>query len=103
MEIWKYFDITHRDHLFCNPLNAEKIDEVINMLHLSPNAHVLDLATGKGEFLVRLIERYKATAVAVDISPHCIRDLAKEQIQRIPEANVQLLQMDGANYQPQPG
>jgi SAM-dependent methyltransferase len=103
MEIWKYYDITHRDHLFCNPLNVDKIDEIINLLQLSPNAHVLDLATGKGEFLVRLIERYTVTAVAVDISPHCIRDLEQKQAQRIPDADVELLEMDGANYQPGPG
>ena len=103
MDIWKYYDITHRDHLLCNPLNADKIDEIINLLHLSPNAHVLDIATGKGEFLVRLIELYTATAVAVEISPYCIRDLAQKQGQRIPEADVQLFEMDGANYQPGPG
>ena len=103
MDIWKCYDITHRNHLFCNPLNAEKSDGIINLLQLPPNAHVLDLATGKGEFLVRLIERYGATAVAVDISPHCIRDFAQKQSQRIPKANVQLLEMDGADYQPGPG
>ena len=103
MEIWKYFDITHRDHLFCNPLNAEKFDEIISLLQLPPNAHVLDLATGKGEFLIRLLERYNASAVAVDVSPYCIRDFAKKQAQRIPDSDVQLLEMDGAKYQPQPG
>ena len=103
MDIWKYYDITHRDHLLCNPLNVDKIDEIINLLQLSPNAHVLDLATGKGEFLIRLIERYNASAVAVDISPYCIRDFAQKHAQRIPDADVQILQMDGAKYHPQPG
>jgi ubiquinone/menaquinone biosynthesis C-methylase UbiE len=103
MDIWKFFDITHRDHLLCNPLNADKVDEMISLLQLPPNAHVLELATGKGEFLIRLIERYGATAVAVDTSPYCIRDFTQKLVQRTPEADVQLLEMDGANYQPQPG
>ena len=102
MDIWKFFDITHRDHLLCNPLNAAKIDEMIGLLQLPPKAHVLELAAGKGEFLIRLIERYGATAVAVDISPYCIRDFTQKLVQRTPAAEVQLLEMDGANYQPQP-
>lgn len=49
MDIWKFFDITHRNHLFCNPLNAAKIDEMIGLLQLPPKAHVLELAAGKDD------------------------------------------------------
>jgi ubiquinone/menaquinone biosynthesis C-methylase UbiE len=103
MDIWKFFDITHRDHLLCNPLNLDKVDEIIGLLRLPPDAHVLELAAGKGEFLIRLIEQYRVSAVAVDISPHCIRDFRHKMGQRAPEADVALLQMGGADYQPQPG
>jgi ubiquinone/menaquinone biosynthesis C-methylase UbiE len=103
MDTWKYYDITHRDHLLCNPLNLDKLDEMIGLLRLPPDAHVLELASGKGEFLIRLIEQYRVSAVAVDISPHCIRDFRQKMAQRTPEADVLLLQMGGADYQPQPG
>ena len=58
MDLWKYFDITHREHVICNPISVEKIDELIALLRLKPGAKVLDIATGKGEFLIRLAERY---------------------------------------------
>jgi hypothetical protein len=32
MDSWKFFDITYRDHLLCNPLNPDKIDEIIGLL-----------------------------------------------------------------------
>ena len=25
MDIWKFYDITHRDHVVCNPTNEEKL------------------------------------------------------------------------------
>ncbi len=103
MDIWKFFDITHRDHLLCNPLNPDKTNEMIALLQLPPDAHVLELAAGKGEFLVRLVEQYGVSAVAVDISPYCIRDMRQKISQRVPDAAIELLEMSGADYRPQPG
>jgi len=28
MDMWKFFDITHRHHRFCNPISVEKLDEL---------------------------------------------------------------------------
>jgi cyclopropane fatty-acyl-phospholipid synthase-like methyltransferase len=70
MDRWKYFDITHRDHLICNPTGSAKLDEMIQLLKLPDQAGVLDIACGKAEFLVRLVERYGCSGVAVDLSPY---------------------------------
>ena len=65
MDLWKYFDITHREHVLCNPTNVEKIDELITLLRMEPGAKVLEIATGKGEFIIRLAERYKIEGIGV--------------------------------------
>ena len=102
MDMWKYFDITHRQHRVCNPMSLEKIEELIALLPLKPGARVLDIAAGKGEFLFRLAERYRQiVGTGVDFSPFCVADLRKRHKDRVPEARLDFLEMDGANYVPE--
>jgi len=100
MNRWKFFDITHREHILCNPMSIEKLEEMIALLRLRPGARVLDIATGKGEFLVRLAEEYAIEGVGVDLSPYCVSDAREKQRQRIPDAHLTFLEKDGADYVP---
>ncbi|MHA2070323.1 MAG: SAM-dependent methyltransferase [Candidatus Thorarchaeota archaeon] len=100
MDTWKYFDITHKHHLFCNPFSKTKFERFCSLLKLQSSAHVLDIACGKGEYLVRLAEIYGISGVGVDISPFCINDCRKKHRERIPEAHLEFVEMDGARYQP---
>ena len=108
MDRWKFFDITHRDHVVCNPTSVGKLDELIGLLDLRPGARVLDIASGKGEFIVRVAERFGGSGglsfhgVAVDISPFCVADLRAKVGARVPEADFEILEMDGADYRPEP-
>ena len=63
MDCWKYFDITHRFHVVCNPTSLAKVEEIIGLLRLKPGSSVLDIACGKAEMLVRLAETYEASAL----------------------------------------
>jgi SAM-dependent methyltransferase len=99
MDSRKFYDITHRDHVFCNPLSSAKFDELIDVLHLAPGARVLDIACGKAELLIRLVERYGVSGVGVDISPYCIRDARAKAAARVPQAEIPLVEMDAAHYQ----
>lgn len=99
MDRWKFFDITHRDHVFCNPLNQSKIDEIVDLLRLPAGARVLDIACGKAELLVRLAERYGIAGVGVDLSPYCIRDARARAAERVPGADLRFLEQDGAAFQ----
>ncbi len=38
MDMWKFFDITHRDHILCNPMSLEKLEQLIALLPLKPGA-----------------------------------------------------------------
>jgi ubiquinone/menaquinone biosynthesis C-methylase UbiE len=102
MDTWKYYDIAHKRHLLCNPLSKEKFERFCQILQLSSGAHVLDIACGKGEFLVRLAELYSISGVGVDLSPYCIRDCKEKHRIRARHANLTFIEMDAAKYKPKP-
>jgi SAM-dependent methyltransferase len=101
MEKWKYYDIRHKSHLICNPMNEEKFEKFCKLLRLKKKAHVLDIACGKGEFLVRLAELYGISGVGVDLSPYCIKDSLEKYRKRVPNSDIKFLEMDGAKYTPE--
>ena len=102
MDRWKYYDVTMRDHRFCNPLSSEKVDELIEVIRLAPGGRVLDIACGKAELLVRLVERRGVSAVGIDLSPYCVRDAREKVGARVPGADVTLLELDGAEFRDDP-
>lgn len=101
MDRWKYFAITHREHVLCNPISVAKLDELIALLRLTPGARVLDIAAGKGEFIIRLAERYAIEGTGVDLSPYFMSDAREKHSERIPAARLTFLEMDGADYMPE--
>ena len=100
MDIWKFYDVTHRYHEVCNPTSRAKLDELVGLLRLNPGSAVLDIACGKGELLTRLAERYEISGIGVDISPYCVTDSEQKLRERVPGAQIQILNMDGADYSP---
>ncbi len=101
MDIWKFFDITHKEHIICNPTSLPRYQRLISLLRLKTGARVVEIATGKGEFMIQLAERYNVSGVAVDISPYCIADATAKLRERVPDADVTFIEMDGAKYKPE--
>ncbi|MGZ5491936.1 MAG: SAM-dependent methyltransferase, partial [Nitrososphaeraceae archaeon] len=98
MDIWKYYDITHKKHLVCNPMNKDKLEGLFSLLDIKPNSTVLDIACGKGEPLIRLAELYNISGIGVDISTYFIKDCENKKNKRIPNSDIKFLEMDGAKY-----
>ena len=98
MNIWKFYDITHREHTLCNPLGIEKLDRLTQLLRLTAGARVLDIASGKGEFLIRLAETYGISGTGVDISPFVVEEARERLAERTPDADITFVEMDGAAY-----
>jgi SAM-dependent methyltransferase len=98
VDTWKFYDITHHEHVVCNPMSEEKLARLVGLLRLPPAARVVDIACGKGEFLIRLAEAYGMRGTGVDISPHCIHDAETRLRARVLGANVTFTQMDGAAF-----
>ncbi len=67
MDMWKFYDITHREHVVCNPTTEEKLARLVELLRLPTGAEVVDIASGKGEFLIRLAEAYGVRGTGVDL------------------------------------
>lgn len=107
MDRWKFYDITHRGHVLCTCTSVEKLDEVLSILDLGPESRVLDIAAGKGEFIVRVAEKFGGPGgrgihgVAIDISPFCCADLRALAARRVPAAEMEVLEMAGADYHPE--
>ena len=97
---WKFYDITHKYHTILNPSNLEKLDRLVSLFKLESDAKVLEIATGKGELMTQIIEHYGVSGVAVDLSPDHSRDARARFSERIPNADLTFLEMDGAEYQP---
>lgn len=79
-------------------MSEEKIGRLLQVLSLPKSANVLDIACGKGELLVRLAELYGISGIGVDISPFCVSDCREKHQNRIPEANLEFVEMGGAEY-----
>jgi SAM-dependent methyltransferase len=84
-------------------MSAEKFEELVSLLRLEPNDRVLEIASGKGEFIIRLAEQYDIEGIGVDLSPYFVSDAKKKHQQRIPNARLSFVEMDGADYEPKPG
>jgi len=82
-------------------MSTAKLDELIELLRLSPEATVLDIACGMAEILTRLAERYGVSGVGVDISPYCVADAKQKLQERVRDTRIEVLNMDGADYRPE--
>jgi SAM-dependent methyltransferase len=100
MDMRKFYDITHRDHVVCNPTSEEKLARLVELLRLPPDANAVDVACGKGEFLIRLAQAYGARGVGIDISPFYIADAERRLKARAPGAGIAFTQMNGADFRP---
>ncbi len=100
MDNWKFFDITHREHVVCNPTSEEKLARMVKLLRLPDDAQVVDIACGKGEFLIRLAEVYRVRGIGVDLSPFFTAEAHKRLDARAPGASITFTEMDGSDFEP---
>src|SRR5256885_17105412 len=74
----KFSAIAHRDHDYCNPISAAKVERLLDLLPVDASSRVLDLGCGRAELSLRIIERFGSTVVAVDNSSMML-DAARER------------------------
>jgi SAM-dependent methyltransferase len=84
-------------------MSAAKFGQLIDLVRLGAGTRVLEIALGKGEFIVQLAERYGAGGIGVDLSPYCVADARAKIERRVPGADLTVLEMDGADYEPAGG
>lgn len=101
MDTWKFYDITHREHVVCNPTNGDTLARLVGLLRLPAEARVVDIACGKGEFLIRLAETYGIRGIGIDMSPFFIADAQQRLQTRAPGGEVAFRQMNGSDFRPE--
>jgi SAM-dependent methyltransferase len=100
MDMWKFYDITHRHHVICNPTSEDKLGRLVDLAKLPAGARVVDIACGKAEFLIRLAESHGVSGVGVDLSPFFVAE-AKERLRtRALDSSIEIVEMDGAKFRP---
>lgn len=100
MDMLKFYDITHRGHVVCNPMSEDKLAHLVELLQLPIDAYVADIACGKGEFLIRLAEAYGVRGVGIDISPFYVAEAERRLKARSPSAGIAFRKMNGKDFSP---
>ena len=98
MNFWKLMDVIHKRQPIMNPMRSVKLDRFIDVLDLTQGSRVVDVGCGKGEFLLRLNKRYDISGIGIDKSPYCVSDCNANKEARSPEADIDFLLMDAAEF-----
>ncbi len=98
MDFWKLMDVIHKRQLIMNPMRSSKLDRFCELLDLPQGGRVLDVGCGKGEFLLRLNKLYDISGIGIDKSPFCVSDCKANKEERAPDADIEYLLMDAADY-----
>jgi ubiquinone/menaquinone biosynthesis C-methylase UbiE len=102
MYVYKYDSITHAEHEVLCPISRHKLDMVIELLGLRPDAKVLDLAAGKGELFVRILERYGCSGDAIEPSPLFQAFMRAETASRLTPGKVNLIEAEAYEFEVEP-
>ena len=97
---FRFSAIAHADLPVMNPLSDATLDEAIGMLGaagLERGSRILDLGCGKAEALRRIVERYEAHGVGVDLSPYILRQ-ARAETMRLERGTLELVEADARGY-----
>src|SRR5262245_13034491 len=89
--------IGHADHVICNPVSSQTVDEVRELVELAGAARVLDAGCGKAEILMRLIERrapVRIRGVGVDTSARFLDEGRRRAEGRVPAGALELVEGD---------
>ena len=102
MYVYKYDSITHAEHEVLCPMSKGKLDLVVDLLVLRPEARVLDLAAGKGELFVRILERYQCGGDAIEPSPLYQASIRAEVASRLQPGRVTLIESEAYEFDVEP-
>jgi SAM-dependent methyltransferase len=89
--------IAHTGLAIGNPLPSAVLDRFVGECALGKDDRVLDIGCGRGELLLRAVERSGCSAVGVDRSPRQIAIARSEAARRVPNADVVFHEADAGS------
>lgn len=99
MRLWKYHEITGRDHEFLNPADPAAFDELVGLLDLPEHARVLDIACGAGGPLVRIARMWPIEGTGVDLCRQFLVRAEEASKSVKTESSFRFIESDGAAFQ----
>ncbi len=101
MDRFKFTTIAHGTHRLCSPISDGKLRDIMDVLGLSADSRVLDIACGKGEMLIRMAELYGVSGVAVDFSPAFLEEARKQASTRGVADRIEWIEGDAKEFEGQ--
>ena len=102
MDKQKFDAIAHNHLRYCSPINDEMVDEISYLMRLEPGMTIVDLGCAKAEILIRMADLCQVKAYGADVSELYLREAQEAIAQRVPAADISLIQQDVANYAYEP-
>jgi len=102
MDKQKYDAIAHTHLRYCSPINDEMVDEISYLMRLEPGMSIVDLGCAKAEILIRMADLCQVKAYGADVSEPYLREAQEAIAQRVPAADITLIQQDVAHYAYEP-
>ncbi|WP_042454256.1 SAM-dependent methyltransferase [Neobacillus dielmonensis] len=90
----KFSSIAHRDHAFYNPISEAKLMKMFQIISPQPKDKVIDIGAGRCELLIRLVEKYKIEATAIELYKGAIEEAKRRASNRISEENIKFIVND---------
>jgi SAM-dependent methyltransferase len=94
MYAFKYDSIAHAEHDILCPMPRSRVEYLVEAMALKRDARVLDLAAGKGELFIRILERYGCSGDAVEPSPLFQAAMRAEVRNRLEPDRVKLIEQE---------
>ena len=79
-------------------MGEAKVNELIDLLDLPRSGHTLDIACGKGEFLLRTAKRWGCSAIGVDLNSSFVSSARRNVKEAALETPAEIIEGDGAEY-----
>ncbi len=93
----RFSAVAHGEMAIMNPLSPETIDRAVEAVDLPAGARILDLGCGKAALLARVVERFDALGVGVEMSPQLI-PIARDRASRLAAGTMEVIDGDARSY-----
>lgn len=98
MDRARFSFIAHRNHAFCNPVAATRMDEAVDQMSLRPGQRLVDIGAGKGELLIRAAERLGVRGVGVELAEAFAEEARRRAAERGQARLVTIEHADATDY-----
>jgi ubiquinone/menaquinone biosynthesis C-methylase UbiE len=98
MDKAKYEAIAHQHLKYCSPTNDEMIDEIADLMRLSPAMTIVDIGCAKAEILIRIANRCQVKAIGIDTSEQFLAEAQAAIAVDAPGADITLEKTPAINY-----